>query len=87
MLVYQPLLMLLEGLTTGIQELPLLIKEKLPGRFKQTPHPNYPNDTLWDLPGIGPTNNFPADKYLKFVGFDKFGFLINISLRNLLQRK
>ncbi|XP_070699112.1 interferon-inducible GTPase 5-like [Pempheris klunzingeri] len=42
------------------------------------PHPNYPNVTLWDLPGMG-TDKFPADKYLEHVGFEKFDFFIIIS--------
>uniref|UniRef100_A0A3B4HAZ4 IRG-type G domain-containing protein n=1 Tax=Pundamilia nyererei TaxID=303518 RepID=A0A3B4HAZ4_9CICH len=42
------------------------------------PHPNYSNVTLWDLPGIG-TTKFPAKKYLKLVGFEKFDFFIIIS--------
>eukprot|EP00066_Takifugu_rubripes_P028981 XP_011618247.1 PREDICTED: interferon-inducible GTPase 5-like [Takifugu rubripes] len=42
------------------------------------PHPSYPNVTLWDLPGIG-TTRFPADQYLKHVGFERFDFFIIIS--------
>ncbi|XP_076733710.1 interferon-inducible GTPase 5-like isoform X2 [Maylandia zebra] len=42
------------------------------------PHPNYPNVTLWDLPGIGSTK-FSADEYLMLVGFEKFDFFIIIS--------
>ncbi|XP_028251622.1 interferon-inducible GTPase 5-like [Parambassis ranga] len=42
------------------------------------PHPNYPNVTFWDLPGIG-TTNFPAKKYKKKVGLEKFDFFIIIS--------
>ncbi|CAF86991.1 unnamed protein product, partial [Tetraodon nigroviridis] len=45
---------------------------------KEYPHPDYPNVSFWDLPGIGSTK-FPADKYLKLVGFEKFDFFIIIS--------
>uniref|UniRef100_A0A671U8X0 IRG-type G domain-containing protein n=1 Tax=Sparus aurata TaxID=8175 RepID=A0A671U8X0_SPAAU len=38
------------------------------------PHPNYPNVTLWDLPG-----------YLSDVGFEKFDFFIILS-DNVVQR-
>ncbi|XP_078136151.1 interferon-gamma-inducible GTPase 10-like [Sander vitreus] len=42
------------------------------------PHPNHPNVTLWDLPGVG-TTKFPADKYLKLVEFKRYDFFIIIS--------
>ncbi|XP_034004558.1 interferon-inducible GTPase 5-like [Trematomus bernacchii] len=42
------------------------------------PHPNFPNVTLWDLPGIG-TTNVPAAEYLEHVGFERFDFFIIIS--------
>ncbi|XP_042069016.1 T-cell-specific guanine nucleotide triphosphate-binding protein 2-like [Haplochromis burtoni] len=42
------------------------------------PLPNYPNVTLSDLTGMG-TTKFPADEYLKLVGFEKFDFFIIIS--------
>ena len=41
-------------------------------------HPNYPNVTLWDLPGVG-GKHFPADQYLNDVGFENYDFFIIIS--------
>ncbi|XP_035767876.1 interferon-inducible GTPase 5-like [Neolamprologus brichardi] len=55
---------------TGVTETTMKVTEY--------PHPKYPNVTLWDLPGIG-TTKFPADEYLKLVGFEKFDFFIIIS--------
>ncbi|XP_072126550.1 interferon-inducible GTPase 5-like isoform X1 [Mobula birostris] len=42
------------------------------------PHPNFSNVRYWDLPGIGSTE-FPADKYLKQMKFEKYNFFIIIS--------
>ncbi|XP_074548515.1 interferon-inducible GTPase 5-like [Halichoeres trimaculatus] len=44
------------------------------------PHPNFPKVIFWDVPGIG-TMNFPAEKYLELVEFERFDFFIIISDR------
>ncbi|XP_005001324.2 interferon-gamma-inducible GTPase 10-like isoform X2 [Cavia porcellus] len=48
--------------------------------MKKTPykHPQYPNVTFWDLPGVG-TRTFAPDTYLEAVGFATFDFFIIIS--------
>ncbi|XP_015260858.1 PREDICTED: interferon-inducible GTPase 5-like [Cyprinodon variegatus] len=55
---------------TGVKETTMEVKEY--------PHPNYPNVIISDLPGIG-TTKFPASKYLKLFGFNKFDLFIIIS--------
>ncbi|XP_067903978.1 interferon-inducible GTPase 5-like isoform X2 [Heterodontus francisci] len=46
-----------------------------PTRYK---HPNLPNVSFWDLPGIG-TPEFPANKYLREMNFKRYDFFIIIS--------
>uniref|UniRef100_A0A3Q2X0L5 Interferon-inducible GTPase 5-like n=1 Tax=Haplochromis burtoni TaxID=8153 RepID=A0A3Q2X0L5_HAPBU len=47
-------------------------------------HPDYPNVSLWDLPGIG-TPKYPADKYLRSVPFKKYDFYIIVSADHLTE--
>lgn len=46
-------------------------------RTKYT-HPNLPNVSIWDLPGIGSTN-FPPEKYLEQVKFDQYDLFLIVS--------
>ncbi|XP_074548746.1 interferon-inducible GTPase 5-like [Halichoeres trimaculatus] len=55
---------------TGVKETTMAVTPYL--------HPNFPNVTFSDLPGVG-TMAFPAARYLKLVGFEKFDFFIIIS--------
>ncbi|KAG9470292.1 interferon-inducible GTPase 5-like [Eleutherodactylus coqui] len=47
-------------------------------------HPQYPNVTVWDLPGIG-TPDFMADNYLKSVEFSHYDFFIILSSERFKQ--
>ncbi|XP_013367858.1 PREDICTED: interferon-inducible GTPase 1-like isoform X2 [Chinchilla lanigera] len=47
-------------------------------------HPNLPNVTIWDLPGIG-TTNFPPKDYLKRVQFVEYDFFIIVSATRFKQ--
>uniref|UniRef100_A0A5F9CFW8 Immunity related GTPase cinema n=1 Tax=Oryctolagus cuniculus TaxID=9986 RepID=A0A5F9CFW8_RABIT len=44
------------------------------------PHPQFPDVTLWDLPGAG-SPGCPADKYLKQVDFGRYDFFLLVSPR------
>ena len=44
-------------------------------------HPDNNNIILWDLPGVG-TPNFPKDKYLENIKFDRYDcFIIHSATR------
>uniref|UniRef100_A0A8D0HJX4 IRG-type G domain-containing protein n=1 Tax=Sphenodon punctatus TaxID=8508 RepID=A0A8D0HJX4_SPHPU len=55
---------------TGIEETTMQVKPY--------PHPQLPDVTVWDLPGIG-TPKFNAKQYLKTVHFSRYDFFIIIS--------
>ncbi|XP_069598602.1 interferon-inducible GTPase 5-like isoform X2 [Ranitomeya imitator] len=47
-------------------------------------HPQYPNVTFYDLPGIG-TPNFLAENYLESLNFDQYDFFIIMSSQRFKQ--
>ncbi|XP_072011042.1 interferon-inducible GTPase 5-like [Engystomops pustulosus] len=47
-------------------------------------HPNYPNVTVWDLPGIG-SPNFVAANYLQSVEFSRYDFFVIMSSERFKQ--
>ncbi|CAJ1074111.1 interferon-inducible GTPase 5-like [Xyrichtys novacula] len=46
------------------------------------PHPNHPNVTFWDLPGIG-TSKYPSAEFVELVRFERFDFFIIVSADRL----
>ena len=48
------------------------------------PHPNFPNITFWDVPGVG-TTNWPQNTYLKDIEFEKFDFYIILTATRFMK--